>query len=110
VTSPYLNEERQRLALGIRTVAIPLISPDALFIGISYVGVRPLVSQINPLGIIASLSVARLTTKIDITGDQFRGRLSMAPCSAGQFVWGQRLNYGAKSDVKGQLCGETRNC
>jgi hypothetical protein len=73
-------------------------------------GVRPLVRQIKPLRIIGPLSVARLTTKIDVVGVQFQGRLLMAPCSAGQFVWGERVDYGAKSDVKGQLCGETRNC
>ena len=51
-------------------------------------GVRPLVIGINTLAIIAPISVARPTTKIDITSVQFQGRLLIAPYSAGQFVWG----------------------
>ena len=74
-------------------------------IGMQIVGVRPLVRWINPLGIIGPLSVARLTTKIDVVGVQFQGRLLIVPCSAGQFVWGERVDYGTKSDVMGQLGG-----
>jgi hypothetical protein len=42
--------------------------------------------SINRLGIIGPLSPLSPTTKIVPEGVQFRGRLSIAPCSVGQFV------------------------